>query len=310
MKRSYVYHFILLIVLAILLSGCGEKADVRPTNGIESTPTAILQLIMTPAAEVFDPQELLEQALQNFLTASSLRITTHDITSYQSIAADGTVLSVYGEFNSTYDLIRSPETKMHVHSEYRFSPQSAFYDEEYYLLENDGATTFVNVNEDGTISREDLGIQPVEMLLGDAVQAITEFGINAEFQSLENGEAIYLLEPPSWYLLSGAVRFADLGLLLGQPDSEEQIRAYAEAHYPNVKPAKFILHVSIADQVITAIEGDNRDFMLSFWEAYDQALVEQGADPTQLTQYEVQPENGGESLIGNYNQVPDFAIPE
>ena len=94
-----------------------------------------------------------------------------------------------------------------------------------------------------------------------------------------------------------------------QPDGDELVKDYVEQAYPDIKTVRFILHVSIADQIITKVERDNRDFMLSFWSAYNQALVEQGADPDQLTQYEILPELVSEFLFSSYDQISDFDIP-
>lgn len=165
-------------------------------------------------------------------------------------------------------------------------------------------------NEDGAPSVEETGGKAIESLIGDAYQAIFLYGKDAEFVQLDGGEAIYLLAPEAWYTLSGAAGFADLGLLYSAPDGLELVKAYAEEHYHDVQPVSFSLHVSIADKVITTIEGDNRAFIQSFFAAYDQALIDQGADPSQLTKYVIKSEHGSEIMVGSYNQVPDFDIPE
>ena len=193
-------------------------------------------------------------------------------------------------------------------SQFRFSRDSEYTGEEYYIYEQDGTVLRRTVETEGLTAAEEAGAQSVESFLGDAYQTILQYGTQAQFTAQDADEVVYTLDHPAWYTLQGAVGFADLGLLAMQPDGDELVKDYVEQVYPNVQTVRFILHVSIADQVITKLELDNRDFMQSFFEAYDQALVDQGADPEQLTRYEILPEHCSEFVFGSYNQVPDFDI--
>ena len=82
-----------------------------------------------------DPQALLQIAIDRFIEASSIQMSSREVISYQGIAADGSVNAVYGEFDGVYDVLRSTEKKVHIQSQFRYSPDAAFTSEEYYLYE-------------------------------------------------------------------------------------------------------------------------------------------------------------------------------
>ena len=310
MKIKSVGILFLIAVLMSFIAGCTATPESLPTKEVVATDPVTQQPSATSTSVTVEPQALLELAMDHFMAASSFQMKTHEITAYQANIADGTVRTIYGEFMTTYDIHREPEFKVRVQSQYRYSPETDFFSEEYFLFERNGAAYFSTFGEDGKPSIEELGGQSIEKLIGDTYQAISQFGMNAQFSHHDNGDYVYILEPSSWYLLTGAVQFADLGLLLAGPDGEAMVKEYAEQMYPNVQPSRFTLHVSLDDQMITAVEMENKDFMLSFWGAYDQALIEQGADPDQLTEYEILPEHGAETLFDSYDQAPDFEIPE
>lgn len=310
MKKQFLFLVGILVIVVTILTACQAATDLPPTHvATVSEPTAPSPT-ETAIVEAVDPQALLDAAVGKFATASSFEMRTHEITSYNAIIEDGSNRMIYGEFNSIYDIHRSPAFKVRVQTDFRYSPDSDFTSEEYFLAEIDGVAYSIRVNEDGSAVIEETGGQSVEALIGDTYQAILQFGKDAVLISQDDDEVVYKFEPAAWYLLPGAVRFADLGLLLAQPNGAELVKEYAEELYPDVSPTQFVLHVSIAMQEITRVEVFNQDFMMSFWEAYDQALVAAGADPTQLTRYEILPEHGAEIIIDQYDQAPDFDLPE
>jgi hypothetical protein len=252
---------------------------------------------------------LLQTAVDRFIEAASFQMSLDEIVSYHGIAADGTVTEVYGEFESTYDVLREPEPKVRVQSQFRFSPDADFTEETYYGYEEDGKAYRLTFDSEGQSRVEEMRSPTLETLLGDVYSTILEYGPQAQFTTQDTDEVIYTLDHPAWYTLQSAVGFADLGFLAMQEGGAKLVKDYVEQAYPDVQTVRFILHVSVADQAITEVELDNSAFMLSFWEAYNQALVDQGADPAQLTSYEIQPEHHAEFLFSSYNQVPDFTLP-
>lgn len=307
MRNKFFADLLVSVSMLLFVAGCTDGPATSSTAPVAdfATPTQTPTITPTP----FDPRALLEKAVNHFVEASSFQMSAHEVVSYQANTIEGTVRTIYGEFKTVYDYLRSPESKVHVHSQFRYSPDSDFIDEEYYLFDQDDTVFMVTSIEDGIPTIEETGGQSVDGLIGDAYQAILQYGTEAHFTEQADGEVVYTLDHPAWYTLQGAISFADLGLLYAQPDGAEMVREYAEQAYPNVQPVRFILHVSIADEVITKVELDNRDFMKSVWEAYDQALIDQGADPDQLTQYEIQPDHHTEVLFTNFDEVPNFNLP-
>lgn len=295
-------------ILMFFIAGCNGSVASEATAVISGATTSTSLPLSTPKA--LDTQVLLDQAVDHFLTATSLQMKIHDITSYNAITADSTVRSIYGEFDTVYDIQRLPEMKIRVQSDFRFSPESDFYSEEYYLFEQDNVAYMLTFDKNGEPLFEETSGQSIDMLIGDAYQAVMQYGKEAQFDRQEDDGIFYVLDIYDWYTLSGAVSFADLGLLYAQPNGEDLVKEYAQRMYPNVQPIQLILQISLADRAITAIEVNNQAFVESFWEAYDQVLVDQGVDPKQLTHYEIQPEHGGECFVGEYDQVQDFDIPD
>lgn len=308
MRNKFFACLLISVSMLLITSGCTDGPAISSTAPVAEYATPTQSPTITPTS--FDPETLLEKAVNHFVEASSFQMISHEVVSYQAYTSEGTVRTIYGEFKTVYDYLRSPESKVHVQSQFRYSPDSDFIDEEYYLFDQDDTVVMVTSIEDGVPTIEATGGQSVDGLIGDAYQAILQYGTEAHFTEQADGEVVYTLDHPAWYTLQGAISFADLGLLYTQPDGAELVREYAEQVYPSVQPVRFILHVSIADEVITQVELDNRDFMDSVWEAYDLALIDQGADPTQLTQYEIQPEHRTEILFTNFDEVPDFNIPD
>lgn len=117
MKNKFVFILIVSGITLAFVAGCTNSPTPEATALVE---TATMGPLPTVTPEAFDPQMLLEQTVDNFLTASSLQMKTHDITSYEAITADSSVRAVYGEFESIYDIIRTPEMKIRIQSQFRF----------------------------------------------------------------------------------------------------------------------------------------------------------------------------------------------
>ena len=307
MKTTSLRRTLLLIALVLLFGAC---SPVSPTAPVADGKTTIPSTeAPTPTSTPLDTQALLQTAVDHFVEAASFQMSIDEIVSYHGIAVDGSVTKVYGEFKSIYDVLREPEPKVRVQSRFRFSPDADFTGETYYGYEEDGKAYRLIFDSDDQPMIEELSGQMLETLLGDVYSTILEYGTQARFTEQEADEVIYTLDHPAWYTLQSAVGFADLGFLAMQEDGAELVKDYVEQAYPDVQTVRFILHVSIADQTLTEVELDNRAFMLSFWDAYNQALVDQGADLAQLTSYEIQPEHHAQFLFGSTNQVPDFTLP-
>ena len=308
MRKNISAFPLIIMTVLIFIAGCTNSNVSSPT--IQTAVKASETTVPTTTAKPIDPQALLERAVDHFVEALNFRMSTHEVVSYQAIAADGTTRMIYGEFKTNYDYLRDPEAKVRVGSQFRYGPDSDFIDEEYYLFEEEGKAFILTFEEDGVPVVEETGGEKVDKLVGDAYQAVLQFGKAAQFTEQDGDELVYTLDHPEWYTLQGAIGFADLGLLYAQPDGEKLVKEYAMEMYPDLQPVRFVLYVSITDEVITKVELDNRAFMLSFWDAYDQALIDHGADPAQLTKYDIQPEHGTTVLFSDYDEVPDFDIPK
>jgi hypothetical protein len=307
MKPYFIQRSVILLVLLCLLGACRSAPPTAPAGdgetAIPSTDTP------APTTAPLDAQALLQTAVDHFVEAASFQMSLDEIVSYHGIAADGTVTEVYGEFGSVYDVLREPEPKVRVQSQFRFSPDADFTEETYYGYEEDSKAYMLTFDSEGQSRVEEMRSPTLETLLGDVYSTILEYGPQAQFTTQDTDEVIYTLDHPAWYTLQSAVGFADLGFLAMQEGGAKLVKDYVEQAYPDVQTVRFILHVSVADQAITEVELDNSAFMLSFWEAYNQALVDQGADSAQLTSYEIQPEHHAEFLFSSHNQVPDFTLP-
>jgi hypothetical protein len=139
---------------------------------------------------------------------------------------------------------------------------------------------------------------------------LVTYSDQARFVAQSDGVAVYVLDHPKWYILEGAIGFADLGFLHGQENGEQFVEQYVAEHYPNVETIVFTIYVAVDEGVITRVKVDDRDFMASLWAEVDRALIEQGAEAETLTRYVIMDENGAEYFFSNYNQVQDFEIPK
>jgi hypothetical protein len=307
MKTYPFRQSLILLLLLCLLGACQPALPTAPVADGETTIPSTEVPTLTPTP--LDTQALLQTAVDHFIEAASFQMSIDEIVSYHGIAADGAVTEVYGEFNSTYDVLREPESKLRVQSQFRFSPDTDFTGETYYGYEENGKAYRLTYDAEGQSLVDEMSGQTLEALLGDVYPTLLQYGAQAQFTEQDTDEVIYTLDHPAWYTLQSAVGFADLGFLAMQEDGAELVKDYVEQAYPDVQTVRFILHVSLADQTITEVELDNRAFMLSFWDAYNQALVDQGVDLAQLTRYEIQPEHHMTVLFSSYDQIPDFALP-
>ena len=252
--------------------------------------------------------EILEIAVANLVNATSFEMAAHEIRAYQIIRADGETRQVYGEFNTNYAVIRLPLLKVYGNHEYRYDPQAEFIRYETYTYqENDHY--FTQLFEDSaTSAAENIDLQWIEPFASDVYQTLITYSDQARFVSESDGVAVYILNHPKWYILKGAVGFADLGFLQGQENGEQLVEQYVGQHYPNVETIVFSIYVAIDERVITRVEMDHRDFMVSLWAEIDRALIEQGAATESLHRYVIMDENGADYLFSNYNQVQDFDV--
>jgi hypothetical protein len=252
--------------------------------------------------------EFLESAIANLLNAASFEMAAHEVRAYQAIYANGETRQIYGEFNTNYAVIRVPSLKVYGNHEYRYDPQTDFFRYESYTYGMNGQYFTQLYEASITSSAKEIDLQWIEPFASDVYQTLVNYSDRARFVKESDGIAVYILDHPKWYILEGAIGFADLGFLHGQENGEQFVEQYVAEHYPNVKTIVFTIFVAVDEGLITRVEVDDRDFMTSLWAEVDRALVEQGADTETLTRYVIMDENGAEYLFSNYNQVQDFEI--
>jgi hypothetical protein len=278
------------------------------------TESRLLPTAMIPATRS-EPQvpvnmgEVLDSAVTNLLNATSFELSAHEVRAYQIIEAHGESKVIYGEFNTNYELLRLPALKVRGHHEYRFDPQADFlgYDSYTYQV-NDNYLT--RLDEDSDVGEaEEIDLQQIEPIAGDVYQTIAAYSDHAKFVTESDGIAVYVIEHPAWYKLKSAIGFADLGFLYMQENGEQLVEQYAAERYSDVETIRFTIFVAVDEQLITRVEVDDSEFMVSVWAEVDRALNEQGEASENLTRYEVLDHNGAEYLFSNYNQVQDFEIP-
>jgi hypothetical protein len=313
------------ILVSVSLVGCGTSGTpaVVTTSPVAQTPLPIAvttQPVFTPTATAAPtapesplpsaPGEVLQSAVANLQSAISFHMAVHAVRAYRAMDPDGaTRLVVYGEFNTSYAVIRLPRLKVHATYAERYDPEAAFVRRESYTYEENGKyfARFVEASTVGDV--EEVDPQHIEPIASDVYQTVVTYSDVAQFVAERDGVAIYILDHPEWYRLEGAIGFADLGFLHAQENGEQLVKQYAAEHYPNVHTIRFTVYVAVDEQAVTKVVVDDRDFMLSVWAEVDRALIERGEKPENLTRYEVLPANGAEYLFRDYNQVQDFEIP-
>jgi hypothetical protein len=310
------------ISLSAFLVGC--STGVAPTIITPSTtPTRLLGVVeteptLTPTGAATairseppissNASRVLESAVANLLNAASFEMTAHEVRAYRAVGANGEIRRVYGEFNTNYAVNRLPLLKVYGSHEYRYDPQAGFFRYDSYTYQENGQY-FTQLLEDSvTGAAKEIDLRWIEPFAGDVYQTLVTYSDQARFVTQDDGMAVYVLDHPKWYVLEGAIGFADLGFLYGQEDGEQSVERYVAEHYPNVETIVFTIYVAVDERVITRVEIDDRDFMASLWAEVDRALIEQGAEAETLTRYVIMDENGSEYLFSNYSQVQDLEI--
>ncbi len=330
----------LCICVSLLLAGCGTTvitpAISTPASPVVQTPlpavvktealvtptvTAVkTEAVLTPTATVAEigPEplpssnagEILKSAVANLQNAASFQLAAHAVRAYRAIEPSGAIkMVIYGEFHTEYAVMRLPTLRVHAIHQDRYDPQDDFIQYESYAYQENGKYFIRFIEASLASDVEEIDLQHIQPMAGDVYQTLVTYSGQAEFVSEREGVAVYVLDHPEWYRLDGAAGFADLGFLRSQENGEQLVKEYAAEQYPNVKPIHFTIYVAIDEQVITKVLVDDRDFMVSVWAEVDRALIERGANPEDLTRYEVMRANGAEVLFSNYNQVPDFESP-
>ena len=311
------------ISMSVFLVGCrtGVVPGMTPSPTTQTSLLAVMETepALTPTVRatairseppISSNAEVLESAVANLLSAASFEMAAHEVRAYQIIGANGETRRVYGEFNTNYAVIRLPSLKVYGHHEYRYDPQADFFRYDSYAYQEDGQYFIQFFENSVTSPAEEIDLQWVEPFAGDVYQTLVTCSDQARFVEESAGVAVYVLDHPKWYILKGAIGFADLGFLHGQQNGEQFVEQYVAEHYPHVETIVFTIYVAADEGVITRVEVDDRDFMASLWAEVDRALIEQGAEAEALTRYVIMDENGSEYFFSHYNQVQDFEIPK
>jgi len=310
--------------MSVFLVGCSASATAPAITTLPATQTRLPDvieiesaLISTVTASVIGSEspvssnasEVLNSAVTNLLNATSFEVSVHDVRAYQIIDINGETRLVYGEVTANYAVIRLPALKVHGSYEYRYNPQADFQQFDSYTYQENGKYFTRIIEISGTGDAVEIDPEQIEPIAGDVYQTLVTYSDQAKLVTESDGIAVYIIEHPEWYTLKGAIGFADLGFLHMQENGEQLIEQYVAEHYLNVKPILFTIYVAVDEYLITKVEVNDRDFMVSIWAEVDRALIEHGEKPENLTRYEVMDVNGAEYHFSNYNQVQDFEIP-
>lgn len=273
-------------------------------------PTVTISVSRSEPAVSSNSGEVLNSAITNLLNATSFEMSVHDVRAYRIIDTNGETRLIYGEFNTNYEVIRLPALKVHSNYEYRYDPQADFLKYDSYTYQEKGKYFTRLVEASGTGDAGEIDLQQIEPIASDVYQTLVTYSDHAKFVTESDGIAVYIIEHPVWYKLKGAIGFADLGFLHAQKNGEQLVEQYVAESYPNVKTILFKIYVAVNERVITNVEVNDSDFMVSLWAEVDRALIEQGENAENLIRYEVMDLNGAEDFFNNYNQVQDFEIPQ
>jgi hypothetical protein len=312
------------ILMSVFLAGCSASATAQVISTLPATqtplPTALeteSAMISTVTPSAIEPEppvssnagEILNSAVTNLLKATSFEVSVHEVRAYQIIDTNGETRLVYGEVTANYEVIRLPVLKVHGSYEYRYDPQADFQKYDSYTYQENGKYINRIIEFSGTGDEVEIDPEQIEPIAGDVHQTLVTYSNQAEFVTESDGIAVYIIEHPEWYKLKGAIGFADLGFLHMQENGEELVEQYVAEHYLNVKSILFTICVAVDEQLITEVEVNDRDFMVSIWGEVDRALIEHGEKPENLIRYEVMEVNGAKYIFSRYNQVQDFEIP-
>lgn len=312
------------ILMSVFLAGCSASVTAPAITTLPATQTllpaemetesALISTVPASAIRSEPPvsrnaDEILNSAITNLLKATSFEVSVHDVRAYQIIDTNGETRLVYGEVTANYAVIRLPVLKVHGSYEYRYDPQTDFLKYDSYTYQENGKYFTRIVDISGTGDEVEIDPKQIEPIAGDVYQTLVTYSDQAEFVTESDGLAVYIIEHPKWYTLKGAIGFADLGFLHMQENGEQLIEQYVAEHYLDVKTILFTIYVAVDEHLITKVEVNDRDFMVSIWGEVDRALIEHGEKPENLTRYEVMDVNGAKYLFSRYNQVQDFEIP-
>ena len=317
-------HILILTLIGIILVRCSPANNI---STLEVVPSKEMQrlTVQTNIEEATqhtqspkqtetiswsgNTDDLLKSAVQTLQQANSFHIEAHETRAYQAEPANGETTTVYGDFITQYEVLRTPNLKIHTVQSYRYAPEAGFETDESFTAQIDDQYVYQTFANGQLLAKETINVDQVEPLAGDVYQTLIHFFDQSVFVGEKDGEAIYVLDHPEWYELNGALGFADLGMLKMLGMDETEIKQYAEENYPSAKPIRFTIYVSITENTITKVVLEDKDFMLSIWEDVDRALIESGEAPENLTNYTILEENISEYFFRDYNQVQDFTIP-
>ena len=317
-----IHQVFFFIGLCFSMAGCVQN----PAPVMTTLPTPQERLISVPtgtaasnlkagddSVSAIPPsgcsQGLLETAVRALQTADSFRMTSQEVISYRADFENGESQTVYGEFITTYEIRSSPQIKVRASHEYRYSPAASFDSYETYYFEQEGVYYEQRTENGDSLGPEEIRREEIEPFAGDIFQTLTAYYPGAVCASLEEAEAVYVLQHPAWYTLNRGIGFADLGMLKMQEDGDSLIKRYVEDHYSEVKPIRFLIYVARDSGYITKVVVDDREFMASVWEAVDQALHESGGSTSELPSYHILEDHRMEYAFGAYERIADFEIP-
>jgi hypothetical protein len=312
------------ILTSVFLVGCCTSATVPAMTSLPATQTPLPAALETDSAMIStvtesvvgseppvlsNAGEIFNSAVTNLLKATSFEVSVHDVRAYQIIDTNGETRLVYGEVTANYAVIRLPVLKVHGSYEYRYDPQADFLKYDSYTYQENGKYFSRIVDISSTGDEVEIDPEQIEPIAGDVYQTLVTYSDQAEFVTESDGIAVYIIEHPKWYTLKGAIGFADLGFLHMQANGEQLVEQYVAERYLNVKTILFTIYVAVDEHLITKVEVNDRDFMVSIWGEVDRALIEHGEKLENLTRYEVMDVNVAKYLFSRYNQVQDFVIP-
>ena len=318
LKRKCIF---ICAFISIVLVGCGRTSttlvpEVAPYSEVQQLSVQSDQETATQNPDQTDTapwsgntDDLLKSAVQTLQQANSFHIEAHETRAYQAKPANGEETIVYGDFFMEVDVLRTPTLKIHTLQSYRYTPEASFETDESFTVQMNDLYEYQTIENGQLLTTETIEVDQVEPFTGDVYQTLIHFSDQSVFVGENDGQAIYVLDHPQWYILNGPLGFADLGIMKMLGMSETEIKQYALENYPSAKPIRFTIYVSIKEQTITKVVVDDKDFMLSIWEDVDRVLIERGEAPENLTHYTILEENISEYLFRDYNQVQDFTIP-
>jgi uncharacterized lipoprotein YajG len=107
---------IIWMALILLVAGCTQNVSTTTAESSPATQASLPPVVVTSAPpnavstlSTNETDELFKSAVALLEEADSFQISAHSVRSYMIINSDGTLIKpVYGEFNSTYTILRKP----------------------------------------------------------------------------------------------------------------------------------------------------------------------------------------------------------